>query len=100
MSNRSRYAKFQENVFSNNEIKSIFCPPLFCKRPKHIDRFAHVGIYLRICKFAYVRKLLHVNAFTHVSKLYSISNYFTFALARLAYTRGRKPTSQPRANNG
>ena len=25
--------KFQENSFSGNEIKSIFCPPLFRKRP-------------------------------------------------------------------
>ena len=33
MGNRKRYAKFQENLFSGNEIKSIFCPPLFRKRP-------------------------------------------------------------------
>ena len=33
MGNRKRYAKFQENLFSSNEIKSIFCPPLFRKRP-------------------------------------------------------------------
>ena len=28
-----RYGKFQENLLSSNEIKSIFCPPLFRKRP-------------------------------------------------------------------
>ena len=33
MANRLRYAKFQENLFSNNEIKLIFCPPLFRKQP-------------------------------------------------------------------
>ena len=33
MGNRQRYAKFQENVCSSNEIKLIFCPPLFRKRP-------------------------------------------------------------------
>ena len=33
MGNRKRYAKFQENLFDYNEIKSIFCPPLFRKRP-------------------------------------------------------------------
>ena len=33
MGNRKRYAKFQENLFNNNEIKLIFCPPLFRKRP-------------------------------------------------------------------
>ena len=36
MGNRKRYAKFQENLFGYNEIKSIFCPPLFRKRPIHI----------------------------------------------------------------
>ena len=29
MDNRLRYAKFHENVFSINENKSNFCPPLF-----------------------------------------------------------------------
>ena len=33
MGNRYRYAKFQVNLLSSNEIKSIFCPPLFRKRP-------------------------------------------------------------------
>ena len=33
MSNIKKYAKFQENLFSSNEVKSIFCPPLFRKRP-------------------------------------------------------------------
>ena len=33
MGNAKRYAKFQENLFSGNEIKSIFCPPLFRKLP-------------------------------------------------------------------
>ena len=33
MGNIKRYAKFQENLFSGSEIKSIFCPPLFRKRP-------------------------------------------------------------------
>ena len=33
MGNGKRYAKFQENLFSGNEIKSIFCPPLFRKQP-------------------------------------------------------------------
>ena len=33
MGNRKRYAKFHENLFSSNEIISIFCPPLFRKRP-------------------------------------------------------------------
>ena len=34
MGNRKRYAKFQENLFSSNKIKSIFCPPLFRKTYK------------------------------------------------------------------
>ena len=33
MGNRQNCAKFQENLFRSNEIISIFCPPLFCKRP-------------------------------------------------------------------
>ena len=33
MSNRQNCAKFQENLFRSNEIISIFCPPLFRKRP-------------------------------------------------------------------
>ena len=33
MGNRKKYAKFQENLFSSNDIKSFFCPPLFRKRP-------------------------------------------------------------------
>ena len=36
MGNGKRYAKFQANLFSGNEIKSIFCPPLFRKQPIHI----------------------------------------------------------------
>ena len=32
MGNGKRYAKFQENLFSGDEIKSILCPPLFRKR--------------------------------------------------------------------
>ena len=41
--------------------------------PVHMDRFAHVSIYLRIRKFAYECKLTHVYAFTHMNKLYSIA---------------------------
>ena len=33
MGNRQNCAKFQENLFRSNEIVSIFCPPLFRKRP-------------------------------------------------------------------
>ena len=33
MGNRQKCAKFQENLFRSNEIISIFCPPLFPKRP-------------------------------------------------------------------
>ena len=33
MGNRQYCAKFQENLFRSNEIISIFCPPLFRKRP-------------------------------------------------------------------
>ena len=33
MGNRQNCAKFQENLFRSNEIISIFCPPLFRKRP-------------------------------------------------------------------
>ena len=33
MGNRQNCAKFQENIFRSNEIISIFCPPLFRKRP-------------------------------------------------------------------
>ena len=33
MGNGKRYAKFQENLLSGNEIKSSFRPPLFRKRP-------------------------------------------------------------------
>ena len=33
MSNRQNCAKFQENLFRSNKIISIFCPPLFRKRP-------------------------------------------------------------------
>ena len=33
MGNRYKYAKFQEKLFSSNENKSIFCPPLFRKQP-------------------------------------------------------------------
>ena len=29
MGNRYRYAMFYESLFSSNEIKLIFCPPLF-----------------------------------------------------------------------
>ena len=46
--------------------------------PVHMDRFAHVSIYLCVCKLAYVCELAH--ALTYVSNLYSICNYFTFAL--------------------
>ena len=38
MVNRLRYANFQEDLFSSNEIKSIFCPPLFRKRPVVEDK--------------------------------------------------------------
>ena len=33
MGSRSRYAKFQENVFISNEIKLIFALHFFAKRP-------------------------------------------------------------------
>ena len=33
MGNRPSYAKFQEELFSSNGIKSIFCLPFFRKRP-------------------------------------------------------------------
>ena len=36
MGNGLRYANFHENLFSGNETKSFFCPPLFPKRPIHI----------------------------------------------------------------
>ena len=42
MGNRKMYAKFQENLFGNIEIKSIFCPPLFRKRPINVYQFAYV----------------------------------------------------------
>ena len=36
MGNRQKCAKFQENLFKSNEVISIFCPPLFRKRPMTI----------------------------------------------------------------
>ena len=39
MGNREKYAKFQENLFSSNEIKSIFCLPLFRKWPIFVSSF-------------------------------------------------------------
>ena len=33
MGNRQNCAKFQENLCRSNETISIFCPPLFRKRP-------------------------------------------------------------------
>ena len=33
MGDGKRYAKFQENLFSGNEIKSIFMPSTFSQRP-------------------------------------------------------------------
>ena len=51
MGNRKMYAKFQENLFSGNEIKSIFCPPLFRKRPMHFHNArAFKGCCLGILK--------------------------------------------------
>ena len=44
MGNRKRYVKFQENLFSGNEIKSIFCPPFFRKWP--ITDLSQVGFHM------------------------------------------------------
>ena len=41
MGNRQNCAKFQENLFRSNEIISIFCPPLFRKRPIFIYSFIY-----------------------------------------------------------
>ena len=42
MGNRQNCAKFQENLFRSNEIISIFCPPLFRKRPLYNFNL-HIG---------------------------------------------------------
>ena len=68
MGNRQNCAKFQENLFKSNEIISIFCPPLFRKRPiptqqrnpNWIGYFIKI-IVCRICYFLYRNTCVHIN---------------------------------------
>ena len=46
MGNRQNFAKFQENLFRSNEIISIFCPPLFRKRP--INNYSLLGVSVNL----------------------------------------------------
>ena len=60
MVNRLRYANFQEDLFSSNEIKSIFCPPLFRKRPVVEDKRSRDNLECRVkgTVFAFLVNLL------------------------------------------
>ena len=50
MGNRQNCAKFQENLFRSNEIISIFCPPLFRKRPiRHDAESTTIQCFLLNC---------------------------------------------------
>ena len=45
MGNRQRYVKFQENLFSNSETKSIFLPSTFSQMTYNIFLFLDDDIY-------------------------------------------------------
>ena len=51
MGNRQNCAKFQENLFRSNEIISIFCPPLFRKRPIYFLCVSSAGFERKIRDF-------------------------------------------------
>ena len=73
MGNRQNCAKFQENLFRSNEIISIFCPPLFRKRP-----IMDVKIYMIFCgryqKRSTLHKFLITDIFCHFDVKYTYMN--------------------------